>query len=99
MLKKFTEAKGNKESIETAMDLLQPLITAANIACDEGDFGNSIELGIDLFCFGSPELHPVAVQLLSTGYSMVNRPEYIEIIKSHLEHRIKDVSKLSILQH
>lgn len=67
-------------------------------ACDECDFGNIIELGIDLFCFGSPELHPVALQLLSTGYSMVKRLEYIEIIKSHFQDRKKGSSGLSILE-
>lgn len=63
------------------MEKLQPLITAANIAVDECDFGNSIELGINLFCSGSPRLHAIAMQLLATGYSMVHRPQLIAILK------------------
>lgn len=68
------------------------------IACDESDFGNTIELGTDLFCSGLPQLHSDALQLLATGYKMVNKPQYIAIIKAHLEKRIKDSSNLSILK-
>lgn len=60
---------------------LQPLITNANIANDEGDFGTSIELGLDLFCHGSPKLHDLARPLLVTGYSLVQRPQFIAISK------------------
>ncbi|XP_031630182.1 histone PARylation factor 1-like [Contarinia nasturtii] len=98
ILSQFTEAKGDKDRIIAAMDKLQPLITAANIACDESDFGSTIELGIDLFCFGLPQLHSDALQLLVTGYKMVNKPQFIAIIKAHLEKRIKDCSNLSILK-
>lgn len=66
-------------------------------ACDESDFGNALELGIDLFCFGVPELHSDALQLLVTGYKMVKKPQFIAIIKAHLEKRIKGISGLSIL--
>lgn len=67
-----------------------------NLACDESDFGNSIELGIDLFSFGAPELHDISLQLLVNGYSMVNKPQFIAIIKAHLEKRSKGHT-LSIL--
>lgn len=66
-------------------------------ACDEGDFGSAIELGIDLFCFGAPELHADALQLLVTGYKLVEKPQFIAIAKAHLEKRLKDTSDLSIL--
>lgn len=68
------------------------------VACDEGDFGNTIELGIDLFCFGARELHPVALQLLKTGYSMINRPQFVDIVEAHLEDRKRGWSNLSILE-
>lgn len=77
---------GTSEAVlELVMEKLQPLITAANIAVDECDFGNSIELGIDLFCSGSPRLHAIVMQLLATGYSMVQRPQLIAILKVHFE--------------
>lgn len=69
----------------------------ACIACDESDFGSAIELGTDLFCFGAPELHADALQLLATGYKLVNKPQYIAIAKAHLEKRLKGSSGLSIL--
>lgn len=59
---------------------------------DECDFGNSIELGIDLFCFGAPELHNVLLQLLVNGYTMVNKPQFIAIFKAHLERRTKGIT-------
>lgn len=46
-----------------------------------------IELGIDIFCSGAIELHKVALQLLVTGYKMVNKPHLIAIVKAHLENR------------
>lgn len=122
ILGKIVDAKGDAELITTAMDKLQPLITAANIgepytehlgelwnlfthvnfrmvliACDESDFGSAIELGMDLFCFGAPELHADALQLLATGYKLVKRPQFIAIAKAHLEKRTKGTTGLSIL--
>lgn len=67
------------------------------LACDECDFGSAIELGTDLFCFGAPELHADALQLLVTGYKLVHKPQFIAIAKAHLENRIKGTSGLSIL--
>lgn len=66
-------------------------------ACDEGDFGTAVELGTDLFCFGEPVLHSDALQLLVTGYKLVNKPQFIAIIKAHLEKRTKGYTGLSIL--
>lgn len=66
-------------------------------ACDEGDFGNAIELGTDLFCFGAPELHSTALRLLATGYAMINKPQFIAILKAHIEKRTNGHTGLSIL--
>lgn len=54
-----------------------PLLSAV----DESDFGTPIELGLDLFCNGSPELHDMAKQLLIMGYSLVQRPHFIAVLK------------------
>lgn len=50
-------------------------------AVDESDFGTPLELGIDLFCNGNPELHDMAKQLLIMGYSLVQRPHFIAVMK------------------
>lgn len=75
---------------------LQPVITFANIANDECDFGTSLELGLDLFCFGSPLLHRSAKQLMTTAYSLLGRHEFGKIIEAHLEDRRRGVN-LSVL--
>lgn len=68
------------------------------LAVDEGDFGNSIELGIDLFCSGSKELHNVLLQLLVNGYSMVNKPQFIAIIK--VSRKMKEIILIdAVFQH
>lgn len=85
ILKCYREANGS-EKIE-AMDKLHPIINYANIACDECDFGTGLELGIDIFCDGNPELHRICKQLLVTVYNLLRRPQFATIIKAHLENR------------
>lgn len=58
---------------------LQPIVTAANIANDECDFGTSLELGLDLFCFGGEVFHCTALNLLRTAYSLLQRNEFAVI--------------------
>ncbi|KAJ4446654.1 hypothetical protein ANN_13351 [Periplaneta americana] len=69
---------------------LQPIVTGANIATDECDFGTSLELGIDLFCFGGEVFHRTALNLLQTGYSLLHRNEFIQIaeVKSQIYVKI-----------
>ncbi|KAJ6648596.1 Histone PARylation factor 1-like [Pseudolycoriella hygida] len=86
----------DKNDVNLVMEKLAGLITAANIAVDECDFGNSIELGIDLFCYGAPELHSTLLRLLVNGYNMIDRPQFTAIIKAHLESRERG-TYLSIL--
>lgn len=63
------------------MDKLQSIITYASIANDECDFGTGLELGIDIFCDGNPELHRICTQLLVTVYNLLRRPQFATIIK------------------
>lgn len=81
--------KDNKEAFNQAMEEIQPCITAAYIAVDECDFATALELGIDLFCHGLEILHDVCKPLLITGYTMLQRPQYIAIAKTHMENRRK----------
>jgi hypothetical protein len=58
---------------------LQPIVTAANIANDECDFGASLELGLDIFCFGGEIFHCTALNLLKTAYNLLQRNEFAVI--------------------
>ncbi|KAK6637464.1 hypothetical protein RUM44_007881 [Polyplax serrata] len=84
--KHIMQADGEAER-EALWENLQPLINAANIANDECDFGNGLELGIDLFCMGSSVFHEIIEHLLTTAYSLLDRNEFEEIIKAHLKSR------------
>lgn len=79
------------------MEKLQPVATAASIAVDECDFGTALELGIDLFCSGHPQLHMLVSSLLVQAYSLLHRPQFIAIAKAHLESRSKSL-ELSIFE-
>lgn len=63
------------------MDKLQKLIYYANIASDECDFGTELELGINIFCDGNPDLHHICKQHLVTAYNLLRRPQFSTIIK------------------
>ncbi|XP_055625999.1 histone PARylation factor 1-like [Toxorhynchites rutilus septentrionalis] len=93
ILAKFDTIDNAPDKIEfdAAMSQLQPIVTAAFIAVDECDFGTALELAIDLFCHGTENLHKVAKPLFVTAYSMLQRPQFIAIMKSHLEDRRKGI--------
>lgn len=80
MLKGIVDSKTEEER-RTFWEQLQPVITFANIANDESDFGTSLELGLDLFTYGSPLLHRTARQLLTTAYNLLGRTEFSKIIE------------------
>lgn len=93
ILSKFDklDRSADKDEYQEAMKDLQPVITAANLAVDECDFGTMLELAIDLFCSGAKCLSEVMKPLFFTGYSMAKRPQYIAIIKSHLDKRSEGI--------
>ncbi|KAK3913439.1 Histone PARylation factor 1 [Frankliniella fusca] len=95
ILKRITESE-NEDLKEKARDQLQQVVTAANIANDECDFGTSVELGLDLFAFGGSEFEQTALQLLSTGYSLLGRPEFAKVAQIHINNRRKG-SQLDML--
>jgi hypothetical protein len=66
---------------ESHLGTLQPVVTAANIANDECDFGTSLELGLDLFSFGGEVFHRTALNLLKTAYNLLQRNEFALIIE------------------
>ncbi|KAF2354235.1 Histone PARylation factor 1 [Trinorchestia longiramus] len=60
---------------------VQELITNAQWATDEGDFGMSLELGMDLFIFGCPHLHNAARHLMTVPYDLLGRTAFSTILK------------------
>uniref|UniRef100_A0A1B6M6S4 PBZ-type domain-containing protein n=1 Tax=Graphocephala atropunctata TaxID=36148 RepID=A0A1B6M6S4_9HEMI len=95
MLKGLVDSKSEEERAKF-WEQLQPVITFANIANDECDFGTSLELGLDLFTYGSPLLHRSARQLLTTAYNLLGRNQFAQIVEVHLDDRRKG-GNLSIL--
>lgn len=80
ILKSIVECTSDEER-STYWAQLQPVITFANIATDECDFGSSLELGLDLFSYGSPLLHVSVKQLVVTSYKLLGRTEFSQIIE------------------
>jgi len=83
-LKKVLDSVANAETEERRekeMEALDSLITYANIANDECDFGGPLELGINMFSYGHAVFHPQIQGLLSSTYSLLNRTEYAKIIE------------------
>lgn len=95
MMKKVAESKTDKERDEN-MDAIQELITLVQFANDECDYGEGLELGMDLFCYGDKSFRSMIEHLLPLAYQLLGRIEYEQIIKAHLKSRQKgtDLSQL-----
>ncbi|XP_059482614.1 histone PARylation factor 1 [Neocloeon triangulifer] len=87
-----TEERRDKE-----MEALDSLITYANIANDECDFGGPLELGINLFCDGHEIFHPQVEGILISTYHLLNRSQFADILKAHISSGRKRGTDLSIL--
>ncbi|XP_055687357.1 histone PARylation factor 1-like [Lutzomyia longipalpis] len=96
-LKKILSKIDDGHSLQSLMSTLQPIITAASIAVDEGDYGTSIELALDFYAHGSPELHNCIRNLSVVGYTQAGHPQFLAILKAQLDNRRKGFN-LSILE-
>ncbi|KAL4230286.1 hypothetical protein ACF0H5_010671 [Mactra antiquata] len=96
MFKKIVDCKSESER-DKHFEPLQELITLVQFANDECDYGEGLELGMDLFCYGGEVFHSTVLQLLPLAYMLLNRPEFGKIIEAHLKHRkhTADLSQLS----
>ena len=56
-------------------------------ANDECDYGEGLELGIDMFCSGHKVLHSQVLNLMPLAYELLNRRPYAKIITAHLKDR------------
>ena len=88
MFKKIANAESEKERLN-AFEPLQELVTLCQFANDEGDFGEGIELGLDLFAYGSERLHSTILCLLPICYQLADRAEFGNITEQHLANRQK----------
>ncbi|XP_067950636.1 histone PARylation factor 1-like [Watersipora subatra] len=70
-----------------SVDELQEIITYVQFANDECDYGQGLELGIDLFCYGSEKLHGYIHAVLPMAYSLLGYNAFETIILAHLNRR------------
>jgi len=96
MLKLIAESKTSEER-EKHFDALTEIVTLVQFANDECDYGEGLELGIDVFCFGSSDLHSTVLSLLPLAYQLLGRSKFADIVRAHLADRKKTVASLSEL--
>ncbi|XP_029415418.1 histone PARylation factor 1 isoform X2 [Nannospalax galili] len=87
--KAIVEAASDEERLK-AFAPIQEMMTFVQFANDECDYGMGLELGMDLFCYGSHYFHKVAGQLLPLAYNLLKRNLFAEIIEDHLANRSKE---------
>ncbi|XP_029794734.1 histone PARylation factor 1 isoform X2 [Suricata suricatta] len=88
--KTIVEAPSDEDRLK-AFAPIQEMMTFVQFANDECDYGMGLELGIDLFCYGSHYFHKVAGQLLPLAYNLLKRNLFAEIIEHHLANRNKTI--------
>ncbi|XP_042171867.1 LOW QUALITY PROTEIN: histone PARylation factor 1-like [Oncorhynchus tshawytscha] len=89
LCKAIAEARCDEDRMK-AFGPLQEMITFVQFANDECDYGMGLELGIDLFCYGSQYFYKVIRQLLPMAYSLLKRGLFGEILEAHLSSRSHD---------
>ncbi|XP_028974073.2 histone PARylation factor 1 isoform X3 [Esox lucius] len=89
--KAIVEARSDEERMK-AFGPLQEMITFVQFANDECDYGMGLELGMDLFCYGSHYFTKVIRQLLPLAYNLLKRGLFGEILEAHLTRRSEDDS-------
>ena len=87
-MKQITEGKNEKDQ-EKASEDLQEIMTLVQFANDECDYGMGLELGLDLFCFGSERFHNAILQLMPLAYRLLSRDTFAEIVEAHINNRTR----------
>lgn len=80
LLKKI-ETAGTKEERTAHLNTLYTITNWANIALDEGDFGTNLELGLDLFSYGTDHFNSIIRSSLQNAYNLLNRQAFAAIIE------------------
>ncbi|KAJ8298299.1 hypothetical protein KUTeg_024830 [Tegillarca granosa] len=89
-----TDSERNKN-----MEPLEELVTLVQFANDECDYGEGLELGMDLFCYGGKVFHSMISHLLPLAYQFLGRHEYAQIIEAHLKRRQHDADLNVIMKY
>nr|CAH8828349.1 unnamed protein product [Trichobilharzia regenti] len=93
-LQSIVNANSNEAQLAKFIPL-DELITYANFANDEGDFGQGLELGLSLLAF-HPKARPLKSadvlnnkikHLLSVGYKLAKKNEFSQVIEAHMDDR------------
>ncbi|XP_065200635.1 histone PARylation factor 1 isoform X2 [Planococcus citri] len=86
LLKKIEDSTTAEE--RTAhLNSLHTVVNWANIAMDECDFGTNLELGLDLFSYGTDHFNSIIRSSLRNAYNFLGRREFATIIEAHLDKR------------
>ncbi|CAF0867449.1 unnamed protein product, partial [Didymodactylos carnosus] len=96
--KKLCENLCNGKNIkikQTSEDELQNIITCIQFANDELDYGEGLELGINLFLYGSNILHSQIITLLPIAYQLLKRNLYSKIITDHIARRSNSIEDIN----
>ncbi|XP_033742899.1 histone PARylation factor 1-like isoform X2 [Pecten maximus] len=91
MFKAVVEAKTESDQ-DKMMEAVQELVTLVQFANDECDYGEGLELGLDLFSYGGEPLHTTISHLLPLAYQLLGRHEYSQIIEAHLKRRSRSAN-------
>lgn len=78
---------------------LDELMTFVQFANDEGDYGQGLELGLDLLAYHpdmktleesfekAGRLNRRITSLMTIGYQLAGRPKFGEVLRQHMESR------------
>jgi hypothetical protein len=88
--------KAAPEQKEKCLSELQPVLTYANIAIDECDFGTGIKLGWELLFHGTDALNSTISRFLSNSYKLLQKEGFAKIAEAHMKRRKKGCN-LSIM--
>lgn len=89
ILEKISSSKNEDQKLKASQPL-DEIMTYIQFANDEGDFGEGVELGLDLFAFEKSEVFTTQIEmLLSVGYQLLGYDLFAEIIKLHLKKRVR----------
>ena len=85
-LKTLAQKMQDRSAVSSDTDEYSELCTFVDIANDEGDFGHSLEVGLDLFCLAYPgtQLQKDAHRILDTSYMLLGRHLFRGILTSHM---------------
>lgn len=86
LFKRISECDSDEERMQ-AFGPLTDIVTLIQFANDECDYGEGLELGLDLFSFGNEIFHKTILQLMGLAYNLLGRNAYEEIIKAHIKDR------------